>query len=219
MQIVLHLDAKLLNLHSNKVLRGMAEVSIWAQDDANSQGIRQRMASVCEVLRKDCRAGRQAPGFIPEMETSRQEKSWGGERVHDALQVLLSALEGGSADADKAATEFGRNGGHIFLLQLLETEGVDDESDRTRELAATAVEHCMSLCARFPMKAATVDAKNVCDTMRCEIEIDSALNRCGGVVKVYLRRRSTPNDTAPAPRLICILCLFKRLCLMSLNTH
>ena len=122
-----------------------------------------------------------------------------------------------SRDADKAATEFGRNGGHIFLLQLLETEGVDDESDRTRELAATAVEHCMSLCARFPMKAATVDAKNVCDTMRCEIEIDSPLNRCGGVVKVYLRRRSTPNDTAPAPRLICILCLFKRLCLMSLK--
>jgi len=184
----------------------MAEVSIWAQDDANSQGIRQRMAGVCEVLRKDCRAGRKAPGFIPEMETSRQEKSWGnsargGETVQDALQVLLSAFEGGSADADKAATEFGRNGGHIFLLQLLETEGVDDESDRTRELAATAVEHCMRLCARFPMKAATVDAKNVCDTMRCEIEIDSALNRCGGVVKVYLRRRSTPNDTAVRPHI------------------
>lgn len=173
----------------------MAEISIWAQDDASSQGARDRMSDICDVLRKQCRGGRKAGVEIPSSAGGNEET----QSANDVLQTLIDTLEAGGADADKAATDFGRLGGHLFLLKLLEVEGEDEDTQNQRELAATAVELCMSLCSRFPMKSATVDAKNACDAMRCEIEIDSELNKCDGPLKLHLRRQCNPNDASNAP--------------------
>jgi len=199
----------------------MAEISIWSQDDASSQGARERMSSICDVLRVQCRGrigssrssslplvnfqAHEAKEFDQRHEAKEFDKSAQGETdepaVNCALQALVGAFEAGGADADKAASDFGRLGGHVFLLQLLEAEIDDDDEagDKVRELAATAVELCMGLCSRFPMKSTTVDAKNACDTMRCEIEIDSELNQCDGPVRIQMRRQSNANDASIAP--------------------
>jgi hypothetical protein len=171
----------------------MAEVLIWSQDNIGKQGIRERMAAICDVLRQQCRGGRKMP-TTSQSDKGIPDQDTGHETVDKALEELIAVFEGGGSDADKAATDFGRSGGHLFLLQLLEAEGDEGKVANTRDLAAEAVEHCMSLCSRFPMKSAILDAKSACDTMRCEIDIDSALNACGAALKLHLRRRSNGNE-------------------------
>ena len=159
------------------------------------------------------------------------------QMVNSALRELIAALEAGGAEADRAATAFGRAGGHPFLLQLLEydandgmwarrlefggsgternlrgfpervpteegwAEGEDGDEESTSELAADAVGLCMGLCPRFPMRGVHVDAEHAVDLMRCEVEIDSAINACGRALTVFLRRRANPSDTEHAAAL------------------
>jgi len=155
----------------------MAEISIWARDDDESQGMRDRMADVSDLLRKGCRPSRK--------QSTPHEPSAGAgppalHAVDDALQMLVEILEEGGLQANRAATEFGRCGGHMSLLQLLQAEDNDPATESTRELAARAVDLCMVHCSRFPMKAAALDAKNTCDTMQCTFLVDSPMNSCGG---------------------------------------
>lgn len=149
----------------------MAEISIWAQDDDESKQMRERMADVSELLRKGNTIARASPAA----EDARPP-------VDDALQALLTILEAGGQQANRAATEFGRLGGHMSLLQFLEAGLEDDnqDTDSTRELAARAVDLCMAQCPRFPMKVGALDARNMCDTMCCAFEVDSPINSCGG---------------------------------------
>jgi hypothetical protein len=149
----------------------MAEISIWTRDDDESQGMRKRMADMSDLLRKRCREK-----IVP-------ASTCAISAVDDALQALIDILEAGGVHASRAATDFGRLGGHMSLLQLLEA-GLDDDdqaTERTRELAARAVDLCMAQCPRFPLKAAALDAKNICDTMCCSFEIDSPMNNDGGM--------------------------------------
>ena len=167
----------------------MAEVSIWKQQDSLHQRMVLRMSGLCSTLRRHC----QSAGALGE---TKQED--GVDEVREALKALIEALGDTGANADKAASAFGRLGGHQSLLQLLETDGAEAD-DEIRELAATATELCMSFCPRFPMKAGALDAENDCDMMRCEITIDSTLNKIGAPVKVHLIRRSYPDDTGSRP--------------------
>ena len=167
----------------------MAEVSLWAQQDSLHHSLHQRMSQVCSTLRSHCRAARDLTG-----DTKQQDM---GDGVRNALASLIEALGEGGANADKSASLFGRLGGHQSLLQLLEAEG--EAGEDLRDLAARAAELCMSFCSRFPMKAGALDAENDCDLMRCEISIDSPLNKTGAPVKVHLMRRSNPDDTGSRP--------------------
>ena len=51
------------------------------------------------------------------------------------------------------------------------------------------------------MRGVHVDAEHAVDLMRCEVEIDSALNACGRALTVFLRRRANPSDTEHAAAL------------------
>ena len=159
----------------------MAEISIWARDDDESQGMRDRMADVSDLLRKGRRQGRKQS---TNLEPSAVAGAPALHVVDDALQVLVDILEEGGLKANRAATEFGRCGGHMSLLLLLEAEDDDPSTDRTRELAASAVDLCTVQCSRFPMKAAALDAKNSCDTMQCAFVVDSPMNSCGGAKSI-----------------------------------
>jgi predicted nicotinamide N-methyase len=171
----------------------MAEVSIWSKDDLNSANLRKLVNSTCDVLRRECRK-RKVSATIEVDDSICLQSPAKASVADDSLRELVVVLSAGGIEADLAANAFGRCGGHMFLLQLLE-DASDNVSEDTIRLAETATELCMSLCPRFPMKATTVDAKNECDLMRCTVEINSELHASGEALSVHLCRRPNPSDT------------------------
>lgn len=153
----------------------MAEMAIWdgeAHDDwVGDSGTRRLLSTILDRLRNRWKKVR--GGALEE-----------GDRVHEALEQLVGTMDAGGSQGDEAAAEFGRMGGHSFLLDVLDKDTSEEEGDA----AARAVDLCMSLCDRFPMKGASIAADER-DILRVSIPIDSPANRAGTPVTMHLRRR------------------------------
>lgn len=91
-----------------------------------------------------------------------------------------------------------------FLLDVLDKDPSEDESEQ----AANAVDLCMSLCERFPMKGASITCDQK-DNLRVSIPIDGPANRGKGPVMLHLKRRvadgAADGDWKPAREISNIL--------------
>lgn len=153
----------------------MAEMAIWdgegQESGSEGSGTRRLLVAILERLRARWKKVR--GGALED-----------GDRVHEALEQLVETMDAGGSQGDEAAAEFGRMGGHSFLLDVLDKDTSEEEADA----AARAVDLCMSLCDRFPMKGASIAADQK-DVLRVSIGIDGPANRTGTPVTMHLRRR------------------------------
>ena len=94
----------------------MAEMAIWkdesmGKDDGKSANdVKRRLSDIIEVLRR--RWNRSRGLGVEEAELA--------EEVVKALKQLVGMMEAEGSNGDEAAADFGRMGGHGFLLDVLD---------------------------------------------------------------------------------------------------
>jgi hypothetical protein len=177
----------------------MAEVSIWSKSACDEQydGAARVLKRVQKILlrrwtQEKCNRNN-AEGAEESFHTNQETEP--GE-VASALKELLGLLEIGEPEADKNAVELGRMGGHTLILHILDAPRDDNESD----LAARAVDLCMELCERFPMKGSSITACEE-NSLRTTILVSSPLAKIDPIT-LHMRRRmqdgALDTDSRPA---------------------
>jgi hypothetical protein len=171
----------------------MAEVSVWSKASANEEeDTTTLLKRVHSALLKRWSKERTNASITQEQEND--------GKVVRMLEELVQLLEKGP-EADKQASDFGRLGGHTLLLSVLESPEDEEEG----ELAARAVDLCMELCERFPMKGGSITACEE-DTLRTSVPVTSAFAKIDPVT-LHMRRRmqdgAMDTDSRPAREIRC----------------